>query len=120
MTLTQSLTPVSVAGLSSGVANVSTGFGGLTCAAVSSGIQCWGYNGTGQLGNNSTTNSSIPLSLPGISTSVQALSVGTSSACTLSNGAALCWGLNSYGQLGTNTTDPSHIPATVFGLGSGM
>ncbi len=42
-----------------------------TCAVLNGGtIQCWGNNGFGQLGNGSTTNSSVPVTVSGITDAV--------------------------------------------------
>jgi alpha-tubulin suppressor-like RCC1 family protein len=58
-----SLVPVHVVDLVSVAGSVSViAAGGMsTCAIARGRAYCWGYNSYGQLGNNSTTNSSVPL-----------------------------------------------------------
>jgi len=65
---TDSYTPVQVAdtGALSGktVTDIAVGGsygGGYACALASGELYCWGYNGGGELGNGSTTNSSTPV-----------------------------------------------------------
>jgi alpha-tubulin suppressor-like RCC1 family protein len=88
-------------------------------AAGSSGSRgsawAWGYNFDGQLGNGTTTNSSIPVqvSLPS-GTTVTAISAGSDQSLALtSTGGVLAWGNNVYGQLGNGTTTSSNIPVAV-------
>jgi alpha-tubulin suppressor-like RCC1 family protein len=58
---TQANAPVAVVGLTSGVASISPGEYH-TCAVTTAGLaQCWGSNSFGQLGNNATIDSSVPV-----------------------------------------------------------
>jgi alpha-tubulin suppressor-like RCC1 family protein len=59
------LSPVAVLGLTN-VVSLDTGSFG-TCAADAAGIaRCWGYNGEGELGDGTNTNSSVPVQVIGI------------------------------------------------------
>ena len=52
--------PVQVLGLTSDVTTIAAG-GEHTCAVVNGGAQCWGDNGSGQLGDNSESESDVPV-----------------------------------------------------------
>lgn len=112
-----STTPVTVAGLSGSATTLAAG-AQHTCALTSTGVaQCWGYNASGQLGNGSTTNSTIPVTVAGLSGSTITLAAGAQHTCTLTSaGAVQCWGGNSNGQLGNGSTTSSSLPFTVTGL----
>ncbi len=86
------------------VSQISAG-GVHTCALLNNGsIRCWGYNGSGQLGNSTTTNRTTPVAVNNLS-NVQSISSGFEHTCALlNNGTVRCWGRNDNGQLGDGTT----------------
>ena len=87
-----------------------------TCAIAGNKAHCWGNNTNGQLGNNSTTQSLVPVfvSLDGIAgNAVSDISAGTSHSCVVAANNAYCWGNNTNGQLGNNSTTQSLVPVFV-------
>jgi len=62
--LTQSMVPVPVTGLSSGMIATSVGSESACVLTAQGGVECWGFNGGG-LGNSSTIDSSVPVSVYG-------------------------------------------------------
>ncbi|HQF39427.1 MAG TPA: choice-of-anchor Q domain-containing protein, partial [Opitutaceae bacterium] len=82
----------------------------------------WGDNGFGQLGNNSTTASSVPLDLLGTGAlagkTVVAVALGFEHSLALcSDGTVAAWGRNMGGQLGNNSTTSSSVPVAVSMIG---
>lgn len=57
--------PTPVVGLASGVTAISSG-DEHTCVVVNGGIECWGWNDDGELGDNSTTRTFAPVPVQGI------------------------------------------------------
>ena len=95
-----------------------------TCALGGTGAPyCWGLNGGGQLGNGSTTTSSIPVAvttsgaLSGVT--VTEVSAGNTVACAVGGTGAYCWGTNGSGQAGDGTTTQRNAPVQVLLLSPG-
>jgi len=86
-----------------------------SCAITTAGeTYCWGYNGSGQLGDNSTAKRLTPVDIVGLSGEVAAISGGGNHTCALTTtGGAKCWGNNDYGQLGDNSTTDRLTPVDV-------
>ncbi len=88
-----------------------------TCGVRSDGtVRCWGSNGSGQLGNGTTTQRSTPVAVTGVENAV-AVAVGTTHSCALlRSGRVWCWGANSSGQLGDGTTTNRSTAAAVINV----
>jgi hypothetical protein len=92
-----------------------------TCAIANGGVQCWGDNEYGQLGNNSTAlYSVIPVQVQGLMSGITAIAAGYNHSCAVVNGGVRCWGYNYDGQLGNNSITNSPIPVQVQGLTSSV
>ena len=88
-----------------------------SCAVLTDGTaKCWGLNTNGQLGNGTTTQSTTPVAVSGLS-NVKQIAAGANTTCAvLNDGTVKCWGLNTNGQLGNGTTTQSTTPVAVTGI----
>ncbi|CAM3714312.1 IPTL-CTERM sorting domain-containing protein [Paracidovorax anthurii] len=121
-TTTDSLAPVAVSGLGSGV--VAIGSGNFhTCALTTAGaVLCWGSNSNGQVGNGVfSIQETTPVAVSGLGSGVTAIAVGNFHTCALTTaGAVLCWGANFDGRVGDGSTTNRNSPTPVSGLGAGV
>ena len=90
-----------------------------TCVIASDDkVYCWGSNAYGQVGNNSLTDSNVPVAVntTGVlaGKTIKQISVGHHRACAIaSDDKMYCWGNNMGGALGNGSTADSHIPVSV-------
>jgi alpha-tubulin suppressor-like RCC1 family protein len=87
-----------------------------TCGTTATGTTyCWGSNGSGQIGDGTTTSCATPVAVAG-GLALRSLSAGYGRTCGLDGtGAAYCWGANAYGQLGDGSTTSRATPTPVAG-----
>jgi alpha-tubulin suppressor-like RCC1 family protein len=73
-----------------------------TCAVlIDHSLWCWGFNGYGQLGINSTTNTDTPTQVTALGTMVAHVGAGQDHTCALLlDNTTWCWGASTYGQSG--------------------
>ena len=87
------------------------------CAIASGAAFCWGYNASGQLGNNTqaSSNSPVAVAATGVLTGkiVTSISTGGYFSCAIASGAAYCWGSNGSSELGNGTKITSFVPVQV-------
>jgi hypothetical protein len=88
---------------------------GTTCGIQTDGTGwCWGYNGSGQLGNGSFDDSNSPTQVD-TTTSWSSVSVGANFACGVKNDESQrCWGNGGHGEMGDGSTFPFDNPIPVI------
>jgi alpha-tubulin suppressor-like RCC1 family protein len=101
-----------------GSTNMPETIGGTSaCIRLGNGVDCWGDNSYGQLGDGTNTSHSTLSLVVGLAGPTAAISLGYTHACALlTNGTVQCWGDNSYGQIGDGTTTNRNVATTVPGL----
>ena len=116
----QSLVPVAVSGLGSGVARVSAGFS-YSCAVTTAGsASCWGVNSNGQLGNGTRTPATTPVAVSGFTSGVTQIATAENHTCAVRAEAAYCWGSNLSGEVGDGSLIERIAPIQVVDLASGV
>jgi hypothetical protein len=78
----------------------------------------WGKNGYGQLGDNTTTSRSTPVTTFAGGTNWKSVDCEQLSAAIKTDGSLWTWGRNNSGQLGINNTDNRSTPVTTFAGGN--
>ncbi|NUT51761.1 MAG: hypothetical protein HOV94_31370, partial [Saccharothrix sp.] len=111
-----SVAPVAVLGLT-GVTAIAAGQ--LTGYALREDgtVWAWGWNGTGQLGNGGSDDSSVAAPIPGLTDVVAIGSSWGTGYAVLADGTVRAWGVNSHGELGDGSAgQDSAVPVQVSGL----
>jgi alpha-tubulin suppressor-like RCC1 family protein len=101
-----------------GATNVAIGTA--NCAIVAGGLQCWGRNSSGQLGDGTTLDRISPVRTIAAGSRVTSVSVGLWHSCAVVDGGLLCWGDNQRGRLGVVAAVPRGTVLQVFPPGSGV
>jgi alpha-tubulin suppressor-like RCC1 family protein len=103
-----------------GLANVAGIYAGeqYTCArGADMTVSCWGDNGSGELGDGTSTSRSTPAPVKNLGSDVVEVSAGRWFACGRhQSGSISCWGSNGSGQLGNGNTNGSNVPVAVNGV----
>lgn len=91
-------------------------------ASGSSGVFAWGSNGSGQLGDGTTSTRLTPVQVLGVGgtgtlQNVTGLGSGLLTSLAITPTGAFAWGLNPYGELGDNSTTTRNSPIQILGVG---
>jgi len=126
-TVSANIPTAGFAALSGEILNISSG-AMHTCATykgmpsvTNNRLYCWGSNGSGQLGDN-TTNPSYNMSNEILSSPTDVITnvvTGFFYSCAIVNNEAQCWGDNTSGQMGNGNNTLVSIPTIVSGILSG-
>jgi alpha-tubulin suppressor-like RCC1 family protein len=108
------------------VAAISAGFNHTCAVTTAGGVKCWGYNGSGELGDGGACGSTCTTPVDVCATfpcatslsGIADISAANSYTCALTTGGGVkCWGSNSQGSLGhggtlSNFAYPQDVCAT--------
>ncbi len=111
--LASSTLPTDVLGLEH-VTAIAAG-GANACAIADGSVWCWGKNDYGQLGDGTTNEPLVPVSvsvLPSTATqiAVGGAPIGYGFACAALAEGTMCWGRNGSGQLGAPPNNLANAP----------
>lgn len=88
-----------------------------SCAIVDGGVQCWGANGNGQLGDGFVAlRVPVPSRVAALDRGVTAIAAGGAHTCAIRLGSVLCWGLNDRRQIAAVRPAVFPEPAEISGL----
>jgi alpha-tubulin suppressor-like RCC1 family protein len=114
-TLTSRRSPVSVVGGFTDWVQIVGGFDRTAAIRANGTAWCWGYNISGQLGDNTTISKISPVSVVGGFTDWVQISAGVHTSAIRANGTAWAWGYGGQGRLGDNSNINKSSPVSVVG-----
>jgi len=114
-TSSQRNAPVQVAGIG-GVTAIAAGSYHSLAVKSDGSVWAWGNNGSGQLGDGSTTNRNTPVQVADLTGAVAVAGGSYHSLAVKTDGTVWAWGYNVFGQLGNNTLVDSGTPVQVAGI----
>lgn len=91
-----------------------------TCAVVNGGLQCWGYNANGLVGDGTTTQRNSPVQIFSAGSGVTQVFGSYEWMCAIKNSGLYCWGANYSGGLGVGDLLSKTTPTLVLAEGSGV
>ncbi|MEI6607024.1 MAG: cadherin-like beta sandwich domain-containing protein, partial [Verrucomicrobiota bacterium] len=124
--INSSLVPVAIttSGALAGkrVVAIAAGFSHSLALCSDGTLAAWGWNNFGQLGNNGTTNSLVPIAIgsDGVLSGKAVVAIAAGAAHSLAlcaDGTLAAWGFNDYGQLGDGTVNQSNVPLAITASG---
>jgi alpha-tubulin suppressor-like RCC1 family protein len=92
-----------------------------TCVIAGGGlVKCWGQNDRGELGDGTSNQSNVPVSVA-LPAPALAIGAGAKHTCAVVQSSGLmCWGNNNRGQLGDGTKTNRNTPVSVLNLGANV
>ena len=116
------LIPTAVHGLAPGVKAISAGEGHSLVLKADGSVWALGKNTSGELGNGTTRDASVPTRVVGFASGAIAVASGTDddSLALKSDGSVWAWGWGAACQLGNGSSDDRHLATPVTGLRSGV
>ena len=119
-TTTQRSNPVTVTNFTTNAVTIAAGYFHTCLLKKTDGtVSCFGRNDKGQLGDGTTTNSSVAVQTLGISTGLDVTAGYAYSCARLNDNTLKCWGFNAAGALGDGTTTDRSTPVAVSGITTG-
>ena len=91
-----------------------------SCAVVLGGVQCWGLNYFGQLGNGGGADSATPVQVFGPGRDASVVAAGSYYNCATVSGGVQCWGDSFFARFGTTMTFAERLPQQTIAVGSGV
>jgi alpha-tubulin suppressor-like RCC1 family protein len=118
-TIVNKSSPVTTAGGGTNWKQVAGGYFHTAAIKTDGTLWTWGYNSSGQLGDNTTVNKSRPVTTAGGGTNWKQVAGGSyHTAAIKTDGTLWTWGYNGYGQLGDGTNVNKSSPVTTAGGGT--